>query len=316
MLVLMPALVFSCSGLIDLSPLVSAEESRESSHHGETLSEEYIENLNRTRLLNHDSVYEQLSLEAAKKPRRQTKEFITADPFNPPYEQSFKQLKELKYPIPQTQELFEINEKKGNFLFRGQESVLRWFSEAESNTEVCALRFEDESRVAYRLLTFSKDDVALSAGHVVTHAGHCGTCSSLKDLAIYMTNRDLTTAARTCGRKRNAKKIKSCLLEDVGFSEHCAETWTYNVLHTTEHCTSICIKHYGFWHVLRNKFDKPHTDSQGNLNPCLQCDENTSGPGFKYVAGRTRRNSGIISSIHRKAEEIHTIDHSIYFLKE
>lgn len=138
--------------------------------------------------------------------------------------------------------------------------MFRWFSEAESNTEVCALRFEDESRTEYELTTFPSTNEATAAGSVVTHAGHCGTYSSLKDLAIYMTNRDLMTAARTCGRKRNAKKIKSCLWGDVGFSEHCAETWTYNILHTTEHCTSICIKHYGFWNVLRDKMDKPHID--------------------------------------------------------
>lgn len=115
----MPALVFSCSVLLNLIPLVTAESSSESSVHGETLSEEYIENLNRTRLSNHDSVYDQLSLEVAKKPRRQTKEFITADPCNPPHEQSFKQLKELKYPIPCTQESFDLNWNYGTSRFRG-----------------------------------------------------------------------------------------------------------------------------------------------------------------------------------------------------
>ena len=33
----------------------------------------------------------------------------------------------------------------------------------------------------------------------------------------------------------------------------------------------------------------------GHLNKCLQCDEDISGPIFKYESGRTRRNSGIIS---------------------
>lgn len=215
-LVFMPAVVFLCSGLLNLSPIVQAEDSSESFDHGETLSEEYIKNLNRTRLLTHDSVYEQLSLKVAKKPRRQTKEFVTADTFNPPYEQSFNQVEELKYRIPRTQELFEHNEKKGTFIFRGQESVFRWFVEVKSNTEVCAIQFEDESRSEYQLRTFPTSDEATAAGYLITHAGHCGTCSSLKNLAIYLTNRDLTTAARTCGRKRNAKKIKSCLMDDVG----------------------------------------------------------------------------------------------------
>ena len=39
----------------------------------------------------------------------------------------------------------------------------------------------------------------------------------------------------------------------------------------------------------------------GKLNPCLECDEVKSGPLFKYYAGRTRRDSGIVSSIPRPA---------------
>ena len=35
------------------------------------------------------------------------------------------------------------------------------------------------------------------------------------------------------------------------------------------------------------------------LNACLQCDECKSGPKFKKIAGRTRRNSGIRSAIER-----------------
>ena len=37
----------------------------------------------------------------------------------------------------------------------------------------------------------------------------------------------------------------------------------------------------------------------GKLNKCLQCDEDKSGPIFKWYAGRTRRNSGIHSEIDR-----------------
>jgi hypothetical protein len=44
-----------------------------------------------------------------------------------------------------------------------------------------------------------------------------------------------------------------------------------------------------------------------------QCDENKSGAGFKFSAGRTRRNSGIESAIERSESEIYPVDHSAYF---
>ena len=307
---------YSTVCLLLLPYLLSAAESDQLPELTKTVSKEQIERLKSTKLTNGDSVYERLNLVSTRKPRRRTKKFVTLDPYNPPYRQSFKNVNELKYPIPDTAELFELNEKRGTFVFRGQESVAKWFSTADSNTDVCALRFEDDSKTEYQLSTFVSSNDAQATGYIVTHSSHCGTCSSLSNLAIYLENRDLTTAARSCGRKRNANKIKTCFMNDVGFDEPCAETWTYNILHTTDHCKSICIKHYGFWNVLRGKMDLPHTDERGNLNLCLQCDENTSGPGFKYVSGRTRRNSGIISAIHRQPEEIYFVDHSVYFEKE
>ena len=45
----------------------------------------------------------------------------------------------------------------------------------------------------------------------------------------------------------------------------------------------------------------------GKLNPCLNCDEVQSGPLFKYYAGRTRRDSGIKSSIPRPPSQIYNM---------
>ena len=310
------AMVISTLWTLPSNHLASSSESNILPEQTKMVSKEYMERLKSTKLINSDSVYERLNLVSAQKPSRRTKEFITLDPYNPPYTQSFENINELKFPIPHTVELYELNEKKGTFVFRGQESVARWFSTVETNTDVCALKFEDDSLIEYQLETFSNRSEAHAADYLVTHAGHCGTCSSLSNLAIYLEHRDLTTVARVCGRKRHAKKIKTCLMKSVGFDKPCAETWTYNILHTSDYCKSICIKYYGFWNVLRGKMDKPHTDEQGNLNPCLRCDENTSGPGFKYVAGRTRRNSGIISVIFREPEEIYSVDHARYFVRE
>lgn len=174
-----------------------------------------IQRLKRTELINGDLTHERLSLVAAQKPRRRTKEFVTLDPFKPPYTQSFEHLNELNYPIPPAEELYELNERRGKFVFRGQESVVRWFSTVETNTDVCALKFEHDSLKEYQLETFSSINEAQVADFSVTHKGHCGTCSSLSNLANYLENHDLTSAARSCGRKRNAKKIKTCLMNDV-----------------------------------------------------------------------------------------------------
>jgi hypothetical protein len=54
---------------------------------------------------------------------------------------------------------------------------------------------------------------------------------------------------------------------------------------------------------------EPSTKPDGTLNECLQCDEDRSGPVFKAVAGRTRRNSGIRSSIPRPDDQVAHVVH-------
>ena len=102
-------------------------------------------------------------------------------------------------------------------------------------------------------------------------------------------------------------------MEEIGFQEPCAENWAYNALHTRRHCAVTFVRHYGLWNVLTNDMDDAHTDEDGNLNPCLACDEFTSGPGFQYAAGRTRRASGLTSAIDRPSEDMYPVDHRLYF---
>lgn len=191
--------------------------------------------------------------------------------------------------------------------------VRRWHSSRRGNTEVCAVGFVDPDRVDYRLRTFPDPESALAEGHVITHRDRCGTCSSLRNLAAYLAQPDLTSPARTCARRWTAGAVKACLMEEIGFEERCAETWARNALHTRRHCLAPCIGHYGLWNLLTDDISVPNTDEDGNLNPCLACDERISGPGFQYAAGRTRRNSGLTSAIARPAAEIHPVDHTLYF---
>ena len=53
----------------------------------------------------------------------------------------------------------------------------------------------------------------------------------------------------------------------------------------------------------------PYNLPDGSLNACLQCDEEQSGPVFKAVAGRSRRNTGLASSMCRPCSEVRPLDH-------
>jgi len=194
----------------------------------------------------------------------------------------------------------------------GQGPVLSWYSSLPGNTEVCGVLFVDADRVDYRLRTFPNHQSALAAGYVVTHRRHCGACSSLRDFATYLEKPDLTTPARNCARRLTRAGVKACFME-IGLEERCAEAWTDNALHTRRHCLGVCIGHSGLWNMVTNDFHAPHTDEDGNLNPCLACDERVSGPGFQYAAGRTRRSSGLTSAITRRPAEIFPVDHRLYF---
>ena len=81
---------------------------------------------------------------------------------------------------------------------------------------------------------------------------------------------------------------------------------------------------------------QPPNNPDGSLNSCIQCDEDLSGPNFKvtsiifaesdllekherysikfqYFSGRTRRNSGIPSSIHRPDAQNYPMQHCYWY---
>ena len=193
------------------------------------------------------------------------------------------------------------------------EVVNRWSSAEGRESEFCAIRFVDSDRFRYELRAFESSEAATEANFVVTHQGRCGSCSSLSDLAVYLQTPDLTTPARQCARRFGLKGKKRCFKERIGFTPWCAESWAHNADHTRQACLGTCVADYGLFNLLFNRYPGPNTDETGQLRPCLQCDEDKSGAGFKYSAGRTRRNSGIESAIPRPDSEIYRVDHSAYF---
>lgn len=157
----------------------------------------------------------------------------------------------------------------------------------------------------YRLDTFVSAEAARMAGAEVSHTGVCGLCSGLNNLAVYIDQQDLTEPVRQCGllaiREGDAAQF-DCLLA-LGFDAPCAQIWQFNTKHTQLKCLGVCLA----------ALDDPYHLPDGSLNACLQCDEEESGPVFKAVAGRTRRNSGLPNALCRPCSEVTPLQHNYAF---
>lgn len=172
----------------------------------------------------------------------------------------------------------------------------------KDRTIVCAIRYTDSTGTHYEIRDFPDNVTAVSSGFIVTHQGKCGACSNLKDLAVYL-ERNLTNVVRSCGLKVFDRWVTNCL-RDLDFTPQCVSIWKYNVYNTKRDCFGVCI-----WAWITGK---PYNNPDGSLNACLQCDEDKSGPVFKYFSGRTRRNSGITSAIHRPPNQIYKMNHCYF----
>lgn len=229
---------------------------------------------------------------------KKTNGFSLRDPYTPRFESN-------TYNHAEDLMSFDIT-RQGKNRYYNPEALIRWYFEG-GESEVCGIKFSTGKQ--YILKTFSHEAAALNEGFQVTHYYACGACSGVEDLKIYLEKPDLTTPARLCSKKMGAKAIKNCYREKIGFSELCSEAWAYNSINTRQQCKKICIQEYGLINILRNRYPEDN-HSDGALNPCIACDEYKSGIGFKYLAGRTRRGSGIESSIQRPDSQMHSIDHS------
>lgn len=164
---------------------------------------------------------------------------------------------------------------------------------------LCAVHIEDDGR--YHLETHDTEESVADAGGVVTHHGACGQCSSLQDLAVYLGIPDLSDPVRECAMLSlggTFEDVSGCL-EELGFTTGCAQIWAYNSIHTREECLDVCLA----------ALDEPYHLEDGALNACIQCDEDLSGPVFKAVAGRTRRNSGLPTALCRPCATVAPVVH-------
>lgn len=165
---------------------------------------------------------------------------------------------------------------------------------------VCAVRVVDRVAKTYRLESFASRAEAEASGATMTHDDRCGLCSSLADLAVYASRPDLTEPVRSCGLEAGADLDKNvACLQALGFSRPCAQIWAYNTRYTRSQCLGVCL----------SLLTAPYHQEDGGLNACLLCDEQKSGPVFKAVAGRTRRNTGVPSSMCRPCSEVVRLEH-------
>lgn len=172
-----------------------------------------------------------------------------------------------------------------------------------NNAQFCSVLPLSEPN-QYRLVNYGTESAAAADGAVVTHRGECGQCSSLQNLAVYMANPDLTDPVRNCGIEgivAGEEANIECLME-IGFDLPCAQIWYFNTQNTRTICLDVCLE----------SLDATHHKEDGSLNDCIQCDEDNSGPVFKTVSGRTRRNSGLPSALCRPCETVYPLDHTTY----
>jgi hypothetical protein len=167
---------------------------------------------------------------------------------------------------------------------------------------VCGFLTDPQQPLTYRLETFASAEAAVSAGAEVTHGGICGVCSTLENLAVYIQNEDLTAPVRQCGLDgiSDGKEANIACLQALGFDLPCAQIWYFNTENTRNSCFEPCIA----------ALNEPYHLPDGSLNACLQCDEDNSGPVFKAVAGRTRRNSGLANALCRPCSEVIPLPHT------
>ncbi|MCD8528945.1 MAG: hypothetical protein LRY27_03030 [Chitinophagales bacterium] len=179
------------------------------------------------------------------------------------------------------------------------------YTEQIPNTQdyVCAVVVDDLNAKLYHVENFESPQAALEAGAYLTHYDGCGKCSTLQDFTVYAENIDIGFDVRNCAIMHLNSPLDSLVLciENLGFTKPCAQIWAYNTKNTQQHCFSVCIQ------------DTAYNKPDGSLSNCLQCDETHSGPVFKAIAGRTRRNTGIASSICRFCTEAKPVEHNYPF---
>jgi len=173
----------------------------------------------------------------------------------------------------------------------------------------------------YRMETHSSRNKAIQEEAFITHTGACGYCSSAQDLGVYLNDEiDLYDLSFRCylqwatsnpNEENRNDQLMQCM-QQSGITANCALSWVMNIYFTSLpnppfafSCLNTCLP------LLANPIPA-NNEEDCALNDCLQCDEDVSGPIFVELAGRNRRNSGIVSTnIARACDDIAEIRHDL-----
>lgn len=178
------------------------------------------------------------------------------------------------------------------------------------NTAACAIHIVEQNTdcqdASYTLKTYASREEAEAAGGFVTHMGHCGACSSLQDLAVYMNFPALTTEGKFCSSKNTISvEGSAACYSNLGMTDGCAKIWAEAEANTFINCFTECF----LQDLIQNEPNNgPFPECK--LNDCLQCDHDESAQTVAQFAGRTRRRSGLWSPVARSCENFALIDHA------
>ena len=166
----------------------------------------------------------------------------------------------------------------------------------------------------------------------ITHEGTCGVCSTSKDLAINLSPTldgdafACTANATGAFQTQDPAQIVSVFpnlincFQNIGFTSDCAFIWASNALNTLltlfgvlqqfqqsgvpplpgpalpASCIECALDCATGDPTTNPDCGLPISPGTCELTPCFSCDEDASGAIFKQYSGRTRRNSGIVTT--------------------
>ena len=171
---------------------------------------------------------------------------------------------------------------------------------------------------SYDIVTYPSRQAAEADGAFISHVSACGTCSSAQDLSVFLDQSiDVVQISFLCFAQWAAATqagqpfdLTQCVADATGFTTGCAESWAINIYFNSLpptagpppgpfiqypfSCRDTCLALQG----------QPRNNPDCTINACFQCDEEVNVPSYTQIAGRYRRNSGIITDITRSCNEI------------
>jgi len=161
----------------------------------------------------------------------------------------------------------------------------------------------------YKIQSYPNQLAAESDGAVVTHVGSCGVCSTTRDLATFMSSKDLTPAVSKCLVKVTLlgitlENLIECV-EEIGLTYECANLLSLNAIALSRSCVARCQN--SIFGGQPNQGGSPNCE----LSDCITCANDFTLPVFESFAGRDAHRSGILAGYAYPCSENVNITHEV-----